>query len=91
MDALLDMAKVTSKGQVTIPKDIRELLGVRTGDKILFTANGDGTVTMRNATADAFAKAREAFEGAAEEADLKSEEDVNEMIRQMRAERRAGR
>ena len=91
MEATLDLAKLTSKGQVTIPKDIRTLLKLKTGDKVLFTGNADGTVTMRNATIDAFANARKAFEGAAEEAGLESEEDVNEMIRQMRAEKGAGR
>lgn len=91
MEALLDMAKVTSKGQVTIPKDIRELLGVRTGDKVLFTANQDGTVTLRNASVAAMRELQAAMEGAAEEAGLRSEEDVNELVRQMRAERGTGR
>ena len=30
------MAKITSKGQLTIPKEIREALGVKQGDQILF-------------------------------------------------------
>ncbi len=29
-------AKVTSKGQITIPRDVRELLGIQTGSVILF-------------------------------------------------------
>jgi antitoxin PrlF len=29
-------ARVTSKGQVTIPKSVREALGLRTGDELLF-------------------------------------------------------
>lgn len=88
MEATLDMAKVTSKGQVTIPKDIRRLLGVKTGDKVLFTGNADGSVTLRNATMQAFAEARHAFEGAAEEAGLRDEDDVVAMISEMRAEKR---
>jgi AbrB family looped-hinge helix DNA binding protein len=39
-------AKVTSKGQVTIPLDIRKKLGVREGDKLVFDADGDA-VTVR--------------------------------------------
>ncbi len=39
-------ATVTSKGQVTIPKEIRDQLGVRVGDRLLFTLAGNGTVTM---------------------------------------------
>lgn len=91
MEATLDLAKLTSKGQVTTPKDIRTLLKLKTGDKVLFTGNPDGMVTMRNATISAFENARKAFEGAAKETGLESEEDVNEMIRQLRAEKRGGR
>lgn len=35
-------AKVTSKGQVTVPRDIRRRLGVRTGDRLQFEVDGDG-------------------------------------------------
>ncbi len=91
MEATLDMAKVTSKGQVTIPKDIRELLGVKTGDKILFTGNPDGSVTLRNATMQAMRDLQDAMDGAAEEVGLRDEEDVMELVRQVRAEKRAAR
>jgi len=30
------MPKVTQKGQVTIPRDIRLLLGIKTGDEVVF-------------------------------------------------------
>jgi antitoxin PrlF len=35
-------AKVTSKGQITIPREVRRRLGVRAGDKLEFEDNGDG-------------------------------------------------
>ena len=38
---------LTSKGQTTIPKDIRDSLGLRSGDRITFTLMPDGTVQMR--------------------------------------------
>ena len=37
---------VTSKGQVTIPKKIREFINVRTLDKIIFTPVEDGKVLI---------------------------------------------
>lgn len=35
-------AKLTSKGQITIPRDIRRRLGVKAGDKLEFEENGTG-------------------------------------------------
>jgi antitoxin PrlF len=42
-------ATVTSKGQVTIPKEVRNHLGVRTGGKLQFTLEADGRVVVRTA------------------------------------------
>ena len=38
---------LTSKGQTTIPKDIRDNLGLKAGDRMTFTMLTDGTVVMR--------------------------------------------
>ncbi len=38
---------LTSKGQTTIPKDIRDNLGMKAGDRMTFTMLPDGTVLMR--------------------------------------------
>jgi antitoxin PrlF len=40
-------AKLTSKGQVTIPKEIREKLRLKTGDRVLFTVDDSGAVHLR--------------------------------------------
>ena len=39
-------ATVTSKGQITIPKRIREQLRIRTGDKVDFSVEKDGSVKL---------------------------------------------
>lgn len=38
---------LTSKGQTTIPKDIRDGLGIKAGHRMSFTLMPDGTVLMR--------------------------------------------
>jgi len=40
-------ATLTSKGQTTIPKQIRDSLRMKTGDRMTFTLLRDGTVLMR--------------------------------------------
>ena len=40
-------ATLTSKGQTTIPKEIRDGLGMKSGDRITFTLMPDATVVMR--------------------------------------------
>jgi len=40
-------ATLTSKGQTTIPKEIRDSLGMKTGDRMTFTLMPDATVVMR--------------------------------------------
>jgi AbrB family looped-hinge helix DNA binding protein len=39
-------ATLTSKGQITIPKPVREALHLRTGDRVEFVLEADGTVRM---------------------------------------------
>jgi antitoxin PrlF len=45
-------ATITSKGQVTIPKDIRDILKIGPGDKIDFIINDEGTVLISPRTCD---------------------------------------
>jgi len=40
-------ATLTSKGQTTIPKEIRDELGMKPGDRVTFTLMPDATVVMR--------------------------------------------
>ena len=43
-------ATVTTKGQVTIPADIRKALAIEAGAKVVFTQLDDGTTVMRAKT-----------------------------------------
>ena len=42
------VSKVTTKGQATIPSRVRQVLGVKAGDSVLFAVSGD-TVTLKRA------------------------------------------
>jgi AbrB family looped-hinge helix DNA binding protein len=44
-----ELARVTSKGQITIPKAIRDKLKLKEGDKVLFIESKDGKITIENA------------------------------------------
>ncbi len=35
-------ARITSKGQITVPREVRRILGVRAGDRLLFESDGNG-------------------------------------------------
>lgn len=43
-------AKLTSKGQITLPKMLRDELGLNTGDSVVFTRNPSGSYTLAKAT-----------------------------------------
>jgi AbrB family looped-hinge helix DNA binding protein len=45
-------ATLTSKGQLTLPKAIRDLLRLEAGDRIDFVVRDDGTVVLRPVTVD---------------------------------------
>lgn len=45
------MPALTQKGQVTVPKAVRQLLGLRTGDEVEFVVK-DGRVELKRARRD---------------------------------------
>jgi len=47
MGTLREVASVTSKGQITLPKSVRQLLGVESGDKVVFDVEGEQVVVRR--------------------------------------------
>ena len=49
-------AKITSKGQITVPREVRRLLGVRPGDRLLFESDEEGIRVRPLRTESPFAK-----------------------------------
>ncbi len=44
------LASITSKGQITLPKDVRERLGVGEHDRVAFVLEDDGTIRLTKPT-----------------------------------------
>lgn len=80
----MNLAKISSNGQITVPVEIRRLLGLKSGDKVLFFQNKDGDVVINNASAKAIYKAQAAFSGVAEEMGVYNEDDVQELVNEVR-------
>ena len=74
-----------AKGQVTIPKDIREVLGVASGDRITFIVEGN-TVRIVNSAVYAMQVLQQEMAGEAERAGLTSDDDVMALVKELRNE-----
>jgi antitoxin PrlF len=44
---MLNESKVTKKGQITIPKEVRKKLGVKVGDKLIFESTTQGILLRK--------------------------------------------
>lgn len=80
----MNLAKISKNGQITVPVEIREHLGLKSGDKILFYISEDGKVTISNASISAIEKAQIAFKNAAKAMNIESEEDIQALIDKIR-------
>lgn len=78
-------ARVMTKGQITIPKNVREALGVESGDRVTFIVDGNN-VRVVNSAVYAIMRLQNQMRGKAEKAGLFSEEDVANWITQSRRE-----
>lgn len=65
----VDTAKVMSKGQVTIPKDIRNILGIGPGSRVSFIVE-NGTVRIVNSMFFSLKQAQKSLEGEAKKSGL---------------------
>lgn len=84
-ELLVNDARVMSKGQVTIPKNIREALGISPGDRVTFIVE-NGSVKVINSALYAIQKFQKQMQGQAEKAGFSSEEDVADWITNSRRE-----
>ena len=79
----MDVSRVSSKGQVTIPIEIRKKLGIKEGDKIVFMEK-DNNIILINSNQLVYEEFQKEMAGEAEKVGIKSEQDVVELVREVR-------
>ena len=84
----MELAKLTSKGQITIPIEIRKKLRLKEGDKVFFIEE-DGKIIFQKASQAALSTFQNEMTGEAEKAGFSSEEDVVQYIKNLRTQNRA--
>ena len=86
----MELAKITSKGQITLPIGLRRKLNLKQGGKVAFLESGTG-YTVVNPLMLAIENAQRVFEGEAERLGLETEGDVAVLVKDVRRETRKGR
>ena len=82
----MELAKVTSKGQITIPLAIRDMLGLKSGDKVFFEES-KGKVYITNASQITLSNIQTQMQGEAEKEGFRTEDDVVAYIKELRKTR----
>ena len=82
----MELAKITSKGQITLPTAVRSSMKLNDGDKVAFVQQG-GHYILINPTRVAFENVQKAFEGEAERLGLNDIDDVVDLVKEVRASR----
>jgi len=86
--AFVNDARVMSKGQVTIPKNVRNALGINTGDRVTFIVEGN-TVRVVNSAIYALQRLQAQMAGEGKAIGLMTDEDVAAWITASRREEEA--
>lgn len=82
-NTFIDNAKVMAKGQITIPKDIREILGISSGDRVTFVVE-NGNVQLINSAVYAMQMLQTQMAGEAENTGLTTDEAVMDLVKEVR-------
>jgi AbrB family looped-hinge helix DNA binding protein len=81
----VELARITSKGQITLPIAIRRKLGLEKGDKVVFLEE-QGRIVLLKSTAIALLELRKDMEGEADKVGLANEDAIIREIREIRKE-----
>jgi len=75
-------SKITSKGQITVPIEVRRMLGVKAGDRLLFESDGEGVRIRPVRKQSAFSK----YRGIGTPGVGSGRKAINRWLREMRGE-----
>ena len=64
MDTLIETTKKSEKGQIVIPKDVRELLSIESGTRLILIATNDAVILQKTDIASSRLKIKEIIEKA---------------------------
>jgi len=82
---IFNTAKVMSKGQITLPIDIRKNMGLSTGDRVALIYEKD-RVIMVNPAVYAMETLQQEMEGEFAKVGINSEDDIMDLVREIRKE-----
>ena len=82
---IFNTAKVMSKGQITLPVDIRRNMRLSTGDRVALVYENDRVILM-NPAVYAMEQLQKSTAGEWEKAGVHSQEDLDNLMREVREE-----
>ena len=85
MAEIIEMGTISSRGQIAIPADIREEMGLQEGEKVLFLLENE-TLLIRKVTAKSFEEITKPLKEAVQKSGLK-ESDVVKLVHRARKKR----
>ena len=83
MNSFVESARVTSKWQITIPKDVREQMGISIGDRVSFLVDGNKIILVTSLKA-ALEIVQDSMKGIADELGVKNDDDVQKLVNEVR-------
>lgn len=86
----MELAKITSKGQITLPINIRKALNLNDHDQVAFVFK-DGLYYLVNPLSLAIDNVRDSFKGEAEKLNINNIDDVVDLVKEVRNNRKANK
>ena len=84
IEGIVNLAKLSANGQITVPVEVRRRLRLAPGDKVLFVENASGELVVTNAALAGLEAAQRAFAGAAKDFGVTDDDEVLGLVDEVR-------